>query len=209
MLMAEDYRFYEAVAGEDGVAQVASRNPDLLLIDLGLPDKDGLDVISEIRQWSHIPIVVLSARGHERDKIKALDAGADDYVSKPFAPGELSARIRANLRRASMLEKEDASGMLTFGNISVNLSARRVLVRGHDVHLTPNEYKLLQVLLRHAGRVVTQRQLLKEVWGPEHLESPQYLRVYMGQLRHKLETDPAHPRHIITEPGIGYRLLTE
>jgi two-component system KDP operon response regulator KdpE len=209
MLTAEDYRLYEAVAAEDGVAQAASRSPDLILLDLGLPDRDGLQVIEQIRQWSHIPIVVLSARGGERDKIKALDAGADDYVSKPFAPGELSARIRASLRRAWLIEKEDSEGNLVFGNISVNLAARRVLVAGHDVHLTPNEYKLLQVLLRHAGRVVTQRQLLKEVWGPEHLEEPQYLRVFMGQLRHKLEADPAHPKHFITEPGIGYRLLTD
>jgi len=209
MLTAEDYRLHEAAAGEDGIAQAAARNPDLVLLDLGLPDVDGIDVIREIRQWSQIPIVVLSARGQERDKIKALDAGADDYVSKPFAPGEVSARIRASLRRAAVLDKNDAAETVNFGNISVNLAARRVLVGGSEVHVTPNEYKLLQVLLRHAGKVVTQRQLLKLVWGPEHLEEPQYLRVFMGQLRRKLEADPAHPKHLITEPGIGYRLLTE
>lgn len=209
MLTAEGYRLHEAAAGEEGIAQAAARNPDLVLLDLGLPDKDGIDVIREIRQWSYIPIIVLSARGQERDKIRALDAGADDYVSKPFAPGEVSARIRAGLRRAAVLDKNDAAETMNFGNISVNLAARRVLVSGSDVHLTPNEYKLLQVLLRHAGSVVTQRQLLKQVWGPEHLTEPQYLRVFMGQLRRKLEADPAHPKHLITEPGIGYRLLTE
>jgi two-component system KDP operon response regulator KdpE len=209
MLLAEDYRFHEASAAEDGLAQAAARNPDLVLLDLGLPDKDGMDVIREIRKWSQVPIVVLSARGQERDKIKALDAGADDYVSKPFAPGEVSARIRANLRRAAVLDRNDAAETVEFGQISVNPAARRVLVAGSDVHLTPNEYKLLQVLLHHAGKVVTQRQLLKEVWGPEHLDEPQYLRVFMGQLRRKLEADPAHPKHLITEPGVGYRLLTE
>jgi two-component system KDP operon response regulator KdpE len=209
MLTAEDYRLHEATAGEDGISQAAARNPDLVLLDLGLPDKDGIDVIREIRRWSQIPIVVLSARGQERDKIKALDAGADDYVSKPFAAGELSARIRSNLRRAAILDKNDASEIVNFGNISVNLAARRVLVDGSEVHLTPNEYKLLQVLLHHAGKVITQRELLKQVWGPEHLEEPQYLRVFMGQLRRKLEADPAHPKHLVTEPGVGYRLLTE
>ena len=208
MTTAEDYRLHEAATGEDGIAQAAARNPDLVLLDLGLPDKDGMDIIREIRRWTHIPIVVLSARGEERDKVLALDAGADDYVSKPFTPGELSARIRANLRRAAVLDKNDAAETVSFGNISVNLAARRVLVGGHDVHLTPNEYKLLQVLLRHAGKVVTQRQLLKQVWGPEHLDEAQYLRVFMGQLRRKLEADPAHPKHLITEPGVGYRLLT-
>jgi two-component system KDP operon response regulator KdpE len=209
MLTAEDYRLHEAISGEEGIAQASSRNPDLILLDLGLPDRDGLDVIREIRQWSHIPILVISARGQEQDKIKALDAGADDYVSKPFAPGEVSARIRASLRRAAVLDKNEAGETVEFGNISVNLAARRVLVGSSEVHLTPNEYKLLQVLLHHAGRVVTQRQLLKQVWGPEHVNEPQYLRVFMGQLRRKLEADPAHPTHFITEPGIGYRLLLE
>src|SRR5206468_7061981 len=209
MLTAEGYRFYEAVSGEDGIAQISSRNPDLVLLDLGLPDRDGIDVIREIRRWTHIPIIVVSARGQERDKIEGLDAGADDYVSKPFDPGEVSARIRASLRRAAILDKNDTAETVNFGNISVNLAARRVVVGGSEVHLTPNEYKLLQVLLCHAGKVVTQRQLLKQVWGPEHLNEPQYLRVFMGQLRRKLEADPAHPKYLITEVGIGYRLLTE
>lgn len=209
MLIAEEYRFYEATAGKDGLAQASARNPDLVLLDLGLPDKDGVDVIREIRKWSRMPILVISARGQERDKIEALDAGADDYVTKPFAPGEVSARIRASLRRAAVLDRNETSETIKFGNISVNVSARRVFVEDSEVHLTPNEYKLLQVLIRHGGKVITQRQLLNEVWGPEHLDEREYLRVFMSQLRHKLESDPAHPRHLITEPGVGYRLLTE
>jgi two-component system KDP operon response regulator KdpE len=209
MLIAEDYRLYEAAAGHDGLAQAAARNPDLVLLDLGLPDKDGIQIIHEIRNWSRVPILVISARGHEKDKIDALDAGADDYVTKPFTSGEVSARIRAALRRAAVLDPDESSGTINFGNISVNLAARRVLVENSEVHLTPNEFKLLQVLLRHNGKVLTQRQLLNEVWGPEHLEEREYLRVFMSQLRHKLERDPAHPKHLITEPGVGYRLLTE
>src|SRR5262245_61878121 len=209
MLTAEGYRFHEAVSGQDGIAQTSSRNPDLVLLDLGLPDKDGIHIIRELRTWTQIPIVVVSARGQERDKIEALDAGADDYVSKPFAPGEVLARIRASLRRAALLDRNAGAAAVNFGNITIDLAARRVFVAGAEVHLTPNEYKLLQILLRHAGKVVTQRQLLKEVWGPEHLNEPQYLRVFMGQLRHKLEADPTHPRYLITEVGIGYRLLIE
>ena len=209
MLTAEDYRYHEAAAGQEGLAQAAARNPDLILLDLGLPDTDGIDVIREIRKWSQTPILIISARGQERDKIEALDAGADDYVSKPFAPGEVSARIRATLRRASILDTSNRADNVNFGNVSINAAARRVFVGGSEVHLTPNEYKLLQVLLRHAGKVLTQRQLLNEVWGPEHLDEREYLRVFMSQLRRKLEADPAHPKHLITEPGVGYRLLTE
>ena len=209
MLTAEDYRFYEATAGAEGLAQTATRNPDLVLLDLGLPDRDGVELIREIRKWSQMPIVVISARGQERDKVEALDAGADDYVTKPFARGEVSARIRAALRRATILDKNEAPGTVSCGNIRINLVARRVFVGQVEVHLTPNEYKLLLVLLRHSGKVLTQRQLLKEVWGPEHVEDREYLRVFMSQLRHKLETDAAHPRYLLTEPGVGYRLLTD
>src|SRR5262249_46005380 len=207
MLTAEEYRLHEAEAGQQGIAQAAARNPDLILLDLGLPDRDGIEIIREIRKWSQMPILVISARGQEQDKIEALDAGADDYVAKPFAPGEVSARIRAALRRAAVLDKNEVSDTVNFGNISVNLAARRVLVARTEVHLTRNAYKLLQVLLRNAGKVLTQRQLLNEVWGPEHLDEREFLRVFMGQLRRKLEADPAHPRHFITEPGVGYRLL--
>jgi two-component system KDP operon response regulator KdpE len=209
MLTAEDYRFHESSSGEEGLAQAAARTPDVVLLDLGLPDTDGIDIIKKIRTWSQMPILVISARTQEREKIEALDAGADDYVSKPFAPGEVSARIRAALRRAASADKNDPSLTVEFGDVSVNLGARRVFVRGAEVHLTPNEYKLLQVLLKHSGKVITQRQLLNEVWGPEHLEEREYLRVFMSQLRHKLEADPAHPKYLITEPGVGYRLLTD
>ena len=209
MLIAEDYRLHESLTGNDGLAQSATRKPDLLLLDLGLPDRDGIGIIREIRKWSQMPILVISARDQERDKIEALDAGADDYVTKPFAPGEVSARIRATLRRASVLDNDQAADAVTFGKIRVSLSARQVTVDGVDVHLTPNEFKLLQVLLKHSGRVMTQRQLLSEVWGPEHLDEREYLRVFMSQLRRKLEADPAHPRHLITEPGVGYRLITD
>jgi two-component system KDP operon response regulator KdpE len=209
ILIAEDYRLFEAATGNEGLAQAASRNPDLILLDLGLPDKDGIEVIGEIRRWSQVPILILSARDRERDKIDALDSGADDYVTKPFVPGEVLARIRASLRRAAVLDKDEPSSTVRFGNISVNLSARRVLVDGSEVHLTPNEFKVLQVLIRHAGQVVTHRQLLNQVWGPEHLGEAQYLRVFVGQLRRKLEADPAHPQHLITEPGVGYRLLVD
>ena len=205
-LAAEDYQFHEAVTAAEGIAQAAARQPDLVLLDLGLPDRDGLDIIREIRSWSQMPIVVLSARGQEKDKIAALDLGADDYVAKPFAVGELLARIRAALRRAAPLAPDGADTVIRFGNVQADFEKRLITVGGQEVHLTPNEYKLLQVLIKHAGRVVTQRQLLNEVWGPQHTEQSQYLRVYVAQLRRKLEQDPARPRYLQTEPGVGYRL---
>src|SRR5436190_13632971 len=205
-LAAEDYQFHEALTAEEGIAQAAARQPDLVLLDLGLPDRDGLDVIRGIRQWSQMPILVLSARGQEKDKIAALDLGADDYVAKPFAVGELLARIRAALRRSTATA---AGTVVRFGAVEVDLDKRLVRVDTQDVHLTPNEYKLLQVLIQHAGKVLTQRQLLNEVWGPQHTEQAQYLRVYIAQLRRKLERNPARPKHLQTEPGVGYRLVTE
>jgi two-component system KDP operon response regulator KdpE len=208
-LAAEGYLFHEALTAEEGAAQAASRQPDLILLDLGLPDHDGLEVIRRVREWSQTPIVVLSARGQEQDKIAALDLGADDYIAKPFAVGELLARIRAALRR-SAAPAQDGSGMtFRFGGVEVDLDKRLVKVEGQEIHLTPNEYKLLQVLIKHAGKVLTQRQLLNEVWGPHHTEQAQYLRVYVAQLRRKLETDPARPKHLQTEPGVGYRLVVE
>jgi two-component system KDP operon response regulator KdpE len=207
-LAAEDYRLQEAVTAEEGLAQAAARQPDLILLDLGLPDRDGLEVIRSIRQWGQIPILVLSARGQEKDKIAALDLGADDYVAKPFAVGELLARIRAALRRSSG-RADGAGSVVRFGLVEVDLEKRLVLVDSREVHLTPNEYKLLQVLIQHAGKVLTQRQLLNEVWGPQHTEQAQYLRVYIAQLRRKLERDPARPRYLQTEPGVGYRLVPE
>jgi two-component system KDP operon response regulator KdpE len=207
-LAAEDYRLQEALTAEEGLAQAAARQPDLILLDLGLPDRDGLEVIRSIRQWGQIPILVLSARGQEKDKIAALDLGADDYVAKPFAVGELLARIRAALRRASA-RVDGAGAVVRFGAVEVDLEKRVVRVNREEVHLTPNEYKLLQVLIQHAGKVLTQRQLLNEVWGPQHTEQAQYLRVYIAQLRRKLEHDPARPKYLQTEPGVGYRLLPE
>ncbi|MDP8989209.1 MAG: response regulator, partial [Acidobacteriota bacterium] len=173
-LAAEEYQFHEAVTAAEGIAQAAARQPDLVLLDLGLPDRDGLDIIREIRSWSQMPIVVLSARGQEKDKIAALDLGADDYVAKPFAVGELLARIRAALRRAAPLASDGADPIVRFGNVQADFEKRLITVAGQEVHLTPNEYKLLQVLIKHAGRVVTQRQLLNEVWGPQHTEQSQY-----------------------------------
>jgi two-component system, OmpR family, KDP operon response regulator KdpE len=208
-LAAEDYQFHEALTAEEGIAQAAARQPDLVLLDLGLPDRDGLDVIRGIRLWSQMPIVVLSARGQEKDKIAALDLGADDYVAKPFAVGELLARIRAALRRAAPVAADGSDPVIRFGDVQADFEKRVITVAGEEVHLTPNEYKLLQVLIKHAGRVVTQRQLLNEVWGPQHTEQSQYLRVYVAQLRRKLERDPARPRHLQTEPGVGYRLTLD
>jgi two-component system, OmpR family, KDP operon response regulator KdpE len=207
-LEAEGYRLHESNTAEDGLAQAASRLPDLILLDLGLPDRDGLEVIQKVRDWGNIPIVVLSARGQEKDKIAALDLGADDYVAKPFAVGELLARIRAALRRSSA--RADGSGsVVRFGSVEVDLEKRVVRVDAQEVHLTPNEYKLLQVLIQHSGKVITQRQLLNEVWGPQHTEQAQYLRVYIAQLRRKLEGNSARPKYLQTEPGVGYRLVTE
>ena len=208
-LTAEGYQFQEAPTAGEGIAQAAARLPDLVLLDLGLPDRDGLDVIREIRQWSQLPVVVLSARGQERDKIAALDLGADDFVAKPFAVGELLARIRAALRRAAPAGQDGSHAPLRFGPVEVDFEKRLVTREGQDVHLTPNEYKLLQVLVTHAGRVVTQRQLLNQVWGPQHTDQSQYLRVYVAQLRRKLERDPARPKYLQTEPGVGYRLNLE
>ncbi len=208
-LTGQGYRVFEAGTGEDGLVEVASRQPDLVILDLGLPDIDGLQVMARIREWSAVPIIVLSARGHERDKVNALDAGADDYVSKPFGVDELLARMRVALRHRARLTAESTESTMTLGDLHVDLARRRVQREGSDVHLSPIEYRLLATLVRHAGRVVTQRQLLREVWGPNAEDQAHYLRVYMAHLRRKLEKDAAHPRYLMTEPGVGYRLLTE
>jgi two-component system KDP operon response regulator KdpE len=206
-LAAEGYLYHEAFTAEDGIAQAGTRRPDLILLDLGLPDHDGLEVIRRVRESSQMPIVVLSARGQEIDKISALDLGADDYVAKPFGVGELLARIRATLRRWAPSTEEGT--VRCFGRVVIDLERRLVKVDGEEVHLTPNEYKLLQVLIKYPGKVLTQRQLLNEVWGPNHLDQAQYLRVYIAQLRRKLECDPARPKHLQTEPGVGYRLIID
>lgn len=203
-LSSNGYRFVEAATGEEGVSQAAARNPDLILLDLGLPDQDGLVVTQRVREWTKVPIIVLSARGRESDKIQALDAGADDYVTKPFGVGELLARIRVALRNST--RSDEGASVFSVGDLSVDLARRQVVVRGDAVHLTPIEYRLLGVLVRHAGRVITHRQLLHEVWGPNSAEQTHYLRVYMRQLRHKLEQNPSRPVYLTTEPGVGYRL---
>ena len=195
----------EADTATAGLAEAATRMPDLIVIDLGLPDADGIDVIRELRGWTQTPVIVLSARTSEQAKVDALDAGADDYLTKPFGVPELLARIRAQLRRSG--QPQDETPTVSFGDISVDLGKRQVTREGQLVRLTPTEYKLLTVLMRHAGCVLTHRQLLREVWGPEQIGNAHYLRVYMGHLRQKLERDPAQPAHIVTETGVGYRLV--
>jgi DNA-binding response OmpR family regulator len=206
-LGAEDYRVVESPSGRRGTIDAATHKPDLAIVDLGLPDFDGVEVIRRIRAWSPMPILVLSARVHERSKIEALDAGADDYVTKPFAIGELLARIRAALRHA--VRGPTGNRTLAFECATVDLETRRATRDGRDIRLTPLEFRLLAVLAKHAGFVVTQRQLLTEVWGPTHASDTHYLRIYMKQLRDKLEADPVRPRHLLTETGVGYRLALD
>jgi two-component system KDP operon response regulator KdpE len=208
-LRSQGYRLVESETGNDGLTQAATRNPDVVLLDLGLPDLDGLEVTKRIREWTQTPIIVISARDEEQDKIHALDAGADDYLTKPFNAGELLARIRVAVRHASQRDTEQQEPVFTLDNLRVDLGRRQVFVDEQEVHLTPIEYKLLMVMVRHAGKVITHNQLLKEVWGPAHVNEVQYLRVYMTQLRHKLEADATRPRFLMNEPGIGYRLKYE
>ena len=203
---AEGMHAFPAESGARGLIEAATRQPDIIIMDLGLPDMDGVEVIRQIRAWSQVPIIVLSARTQEHEKIAALDAGADDYLSKPFGAGELMARIRAQLRRRAT-SAASSDSVVRFGNIQVDLGKRLIHKAEAQVQLTPTEYRLLTVLLREANRVVTQRQLLKEVWGPNAVESSHYLRIYMGHLRNKLEDNPTMPQHFITELGVGYRLL--
>ncbi len=207
-LPAHGFRLYEAATGRDGLAEAQARNPDLILLDLGLPDLEGSEVIRQVRAWTTTPIIVLSARDQEQVKVAALDLGADDYVTKPFGVNELLARMRAALRHASR-PANGGESVFALGDLTVDLGRRQVSVSGKEVHLTLIEYKLLTTLIRHAGKVLTHRQLLKEVWGPIHVEEGHYLRVYMRQLRNKLERKPAHPRYLVTELGVGYRLRTE
>jgi two-component system, OmpR family, KDP operon response regulator KdpE len=205
-LESESIRVLEAETGRRGLSLAASARPDLLIVDLGLPDMDGADVVRQLRDWSSVPVIVLSARTREEEKVAALDAGADDYLTKPFGVPELLARIRAHLRRQSRGASAEAS-KLRFGAIELDFDMRTVRRDGQPIHLTPIEYRLLVSLARHAGRVLTHRQLLQEVWGPSRVESAHYLRIYMGHLRQKLERDPAQPEHIMTETGVGYRLV--
>ena len=207
-LESEEMRMLDAESGRRGLSLAANSRPDLAIVDLGLPDIDGIDVIRRLREWSSVPVIVLSARTREEEKVAALDAGADDFLTKPFGAAELLARIRAHLRR----HNRNASGAsemsrVRFGDVAVDLELRTVEREGNAVHLTPIEYRLLVLLIRHAGRVLTHQQLLKEVWGPARTDNSHYLRIYMRNLRHKLERDPTQPQHIVTETGVGYRLV--
>jgi two-component system KDP operon response regulator KdpE len=204
-LRAHGYQVSEAATGAEAVALATSRNPDVMLMDLGLPDGDGIDLTRRMREWSRIPIIVLSARGKETDKVTALDAGADDYLTKPFGVEELLARIRVALRHVSSATRSDETP-LEIGNLTIDFARREVKVGDRLVHLTPTEYKILSLLARNAGRVLTHRQIIREAWGPSYAGQTHHVRVHMAELRKKIETDPARPRIILTEPGVGYRL---
>lgn len=204
----DEYRILEAVSAKEAIQSVATHNPDLLLLDIGLPDMDGLNVIQRVREWSNIPIIVVSARGQEKDKISALDMGADDYLTKPFSLGELLARMRVAFRntgRGNIISETK----FEFRDLVVNFDLRQVTVKGEQKHLTPTEYKILCILIKYAGRVVTHKMLLTEVWGQAYAKQTQYLRVYMQQLRHKIEENPSRPVYLSTDPGVGYRLRLE
>ncbi len=202
-LEAEGCRVFEAENGKQGLVEAGTRKPDLIILDLGLPDLDGVEFIRDLRGWSAVPILILSARSTENDKIVALDAGADDYLTKPFGVGELLARVRALLRRQG--KSSEGSPVVSFGDVQADLSKRVVTRSGEPVHLTQIEYRLLSLLMANPGKVLTHRHLLREVWGPSFVESNHYLRIYVGRLRQKLEADPAQPKHLLTETGVGYR----
>ncbi len=203
-LTAHGYMVKEATCGQEALQQVAVNHTDLIILDLGLPDLDGKEVVRRLREWSQVPVIILTVRDQESDKIKALDTGADDYLTKPFSMGELLARMRAALRRS---EPKSQEPILTFGRMAIDRERRVVTVDGQEVKLTPTEYAILQTLAHHAGRVITTRQLLREIWGPGYENETHYLRVYIGQLRRKLEENPSQPEHLLTESGVGYRLV--
>jgi two-component system KDP operon response regulator KdpE len=205
-LTGQNFRVIEALNGESGLRHAANDQPDLIILDLGLPDIDGVNVTRRIRDWSAIPIIVISARGREQDKVTALDAGADDYLTKPFGVAELMARVRVALRHLATVKQDSGESVFQLGSLRVDLSRREVFVRDLPVHLTPNEFRLLAVMIKNAGKVMTHRQLLKDVWGPGSAEQSHYVRVYMNQLRQKIEKDPARPEFLLTETGVGYRL---
>lgn len=204
-LIEEGWQVYECDSVSRALIETASRQPSMVLLDLGLSDGDGKQFIQEVRQWSHLPIIVLTARHDEAEKVAALDMGADDYIIKPFGIPELLARMRAQIRRIDI--KSTASNTFIFGDVTIDFSTHRILKEDQEIHLTPTEYKLLSELIKNVGRVCTQRQLLLAVWGPNYVDQPHYLRIYMGHLRQKLETEPTNPQHLLTETAIGYRLI--
>lgn len=208
-LAGEDYRLVEAETGQQALRLAAQQPPDLVILDLGLPDIDGQEVLRKLREWLQAPIIILSARDQEKQKVTALDNGADDYLTKPFSTAELLARMRVALRHSTRSGGDGDSAAFAVGELRVDLAARRIFVKEKEIHLTPLEYKLLTTLIRHAGKVLTQRHLLKEVWGPHHVQETHYLRVFMASLRRKIEDDPAEPRYLLTEQGVGYRLAAE
>ncbi|AXG49796.1 two-component system response regulator KdpE [Photorhabdus laumondii subsp. laumondii] len=204
-LEGEGYRVFDSDTLKWGLIEAGTRKPDLIILDLGLPDGDGINLIRDLRQWSAIPVIVLSARDKEADKVAALDVGADDYLSKPFGISELLARVRVALRRFARTNREES--IVHFSDVVVDLVNRRITKNDEELHLTPIEFRLLGELLANSGKVLTQRQLLNQVWGPNYVEHNHYLRIYMGHLRQKLETDPTRPKHLLTETGIGYRFM--
>ena len=208
-LSEHGFVFKEAINGNDGINLVALEKPDLIILDLGLPDIDGLEVTRRVREWSTVPIIVLSARGGDKDKVEVLDAGADDYLTKPFSVPELLARVRVALRHAARVSNDVDGSVFSIGNIKVDMVKRQVFLDDSEVHLTPIEYRLLTVMVQHAGKVITHNQLLRQIWGDSYGDESHYVRVFMAQLRRKLEADSAHPKYLITEPGVGYRLKTE
>jgi two-component system KDP operon response regulator KdpE len=210
-LTNEGYEVAEAVSGRQGMGLLVGRLPDVVILDLGLPDMDGMDIIKRVREWSQIPIIVVSARGRENDKVRALNEGADDYLTKPFGVPELLARVKVALRHRAMIAAGGAATASQFqvGELLVDMAARRVFVAGAEIHLTPLEYRLLTTFVRNAGKVLTHRYLLTEVWGPGCVEQTHYPRMFVASLRHKLEEDPTQPRYLITEMGVGYRLAEE
>ena len=208
-LGSQGYTLLEATNGQEGLTEAASHPPDIVLLDLGLPDMDGLEVLRRLREWTTVPIIIISARGQEHDKVAGLDSGADDYLTKPFGVAELMARVRVAMRHSNRTGAEQPDAVFITGELKVDLPRRLVHVAEKEIRLTPIEFKLLALLVKHAGKVLTHRQILKEVWGPNYAEESHYLRVFVHQLRHKLETDPARPRYLVTEAGVGYCLRTE
>jgi two-component system KDP operon response regulator KdpE len=208
-LESKHFKVIEAVNAEEGLALASSHKPALILLDLGLPDKDGMEVLRRLREWTKTPVIILTARGSDKEKVEGLNAGADDYLAKPFAIEELEARIRVALRHLAEMKRQGEEPVFETRDFKVDLDARLVTVRGKETHLTPNEYDLLAILIRHAGKMVTQKAILDEIWGPHSVEQENSLRIYIHQLRQKIEPDPALPRYIQTEPGVGYRLKYE